>query len=244
MNHHGGLTTVTRTLGRLSPLTVADVMTVKVVTVGESATFHEMTLLLKKHGISALPVTGSDGALLGIVSEADLLLKEAPPLERSRRWPWSRHQGGGPAKAEAARAGDVMTRMVVTITPRSTLATAARLMREYGVKRLPVVDGNGALIGITSRRDLLTAFTRSDEEIRHDIVEGVMPGWLGIAPEAMTVAVEGGVVSLRGTLARRSDVDAVEHVVAYLDGVVQVDAKLAYEFDDQRVSSPREVSIG
>ena len=136
-----------------------------------------------------------------------------------------------------------MTRAVITITRRSTLAAAARLMHQHGVKRLPVVDEAGALVGIASRRDLLTAFTRSDEAIRHDIVEGVMPGWLGITPEAMTVDVDAGIVSLRGTLDRRSDIEAVEHVVRHLDGVVRVDAELGYEFDDRHVTPPREARI-
>jgi CBS domain-containing protein len=234
---------MTRTLGRLSPLTVVDVMTVNVITVRESATFHDMALLLKQHAVSALPVIGAEDSLVGIVSEADLLLKETAPSEPSRLWPESRQHRSERTKAEAACAADVMTRVVITVTQRTSLAGAARLMHEHGVKRLPVVDGDGMLVGIVSRRDLLSAFTRSDEDIRHDIVDGIMPGWLGIAPENMTVAVKAGIVNLCGTLARRSDIEAVEHVVAHLDGVVRVDAELAYEFDDRHVTPAREARI-
>ena len=231
---------MTLTLHRPRPLTVGDVMTSAVVSVGESATFHEMAVLMKARGVSALPVLSSDGALVGIVSEADLLLKEAPPSEPTRLWPESREHHSARVKSEGASAADVMTRNVISVTPQSTLAAAARLMHEHDVKRLPVVDNDGAVIGIASRRDLLTPFVRSDEEIRRDIEEGVLPGWLGVAPGAIAGSVEGGVVSLRGTVDRRTDVEIVEHVVATLDGVVGVDADLAYDFDDRHVRPSHE----
>jgi CBS-domain-containing membrane protein len=179
---------------------------------------------MRSQALSALPVLGGCGELVGIVSEADLLHKEAPPSEQSRLWPESRERRGARAKSKAASAAEVMTRPVITVAPRATLAAAARLMLENHVKRLPVVDDDGRLIGIVSRRDMLTAFVRSDAEIRRDILEGVLPGWLGVAPDAIAVSVKGGVVTIRGTMDRRSDVETVEHVVASLDGVVGVDA--------------------
>jgi CBS domain-containing protein len=234
---------MTTKLGRLRLLTVGDVMTAAVVTVGATATFHEMVMLMQEHGISALPVVDADGGLIGIVSEADLLIKEAPPADASRFWPESPEHRTARAKASAVNAADVMTGTVITVSARSSLSAAARLMREHGIKRLPVVTANGELIGIASRRDLLTAFTRSDDEIRRDIVDSILPGWLGIPSDVVTVSVVGGVVSLHGTVDRHSDVDIIEHVVASLDGVVGVEPNLGYDFDDRQVTPAREGRI-
>jgi CBS domain-containing protein len=231
---------MTPELARPRPLTVGDVMTAAVVTVAESATFHEMAALMRAHALSGLPVLGARGELVGIVSEADLLHKETPPSDQSRLWPESRERRSARAKSMAASAAEAMTRPVITVAPRATLAAAARLMLEHHVKRLPVVDDDGRLIGIVSRRDMLTAFVRSDAEIRRDILEGVLPGWLGVAPDAVAVSVHGGVVTIRGTVDRRSDVEVVEHVVASLDGVVRVDADLGYGFDDRNIKPARE----
>jgi CBS domain-containing protein len=234
---------MTPKLNRRRPLTVGEVMTAAVVTVGESATFHEMALLMKENMVSALPVVGADGRLLGIVSQADLLLKQAAQSEHRRPWPESREHRSVRTKSEAVSAAEVMTHPVVTVTPGSTVATAARLMQDHNVKRLPVVDETGSMVGIASRGDLLTAFTRSDEQVRSDIVDGILPGWLGIDPDAMTVCVDGGVVSLRGSVDCWSDVKIVEHAVAALDGVVGVDAHLGYQFDDRHVTPAREGRI-
>ncbi len=236
---------MTLTIGRLRPLTVGDVMTTTVVSVGESATFHEMVVLMKERGVSALPVVASDGTLAGIVSEADLLHKEAPPPEPSpnRLWPEAREDRLARAKSVGVNAAGVMTRPVITVAADTTLAAAARVMQHRGVKRLLVVDEQGLMAGIVSRRDLLSGFIRSDEELRRDITDGVLAGWLGITPGAVTVAVRGGVVTLAGRVDRRSDVAVVEHVVASLDGVVRVDAVLDYQFDDRQVSPAREGRI-
>jgi CBS domain-containing protein len=156
---------MTQTLGQLRPLTVADVMTASPFTVAESATFHEMATLMRENGVSGLPVLDADGRLAGIVSEADLLLREAPPAEPSpnRLWPESHERRVDRAKSHGTCAAEVMTRRVITVTPQSSLSAAARLMREHAVRRLPVVDREGTLVGIASRGDLLTVFTRSDE---------------------------------------------------------------------------------
>lgn len=236
---------MTQTLGRLRPLTVGDVMTTTVVSVRESATFHEMVGLMKEHGVSALPVLGADGRLAGIVSEADLLLKEAPPAEPSpaRLWPESHEDHIARAKSRGVSAAEIMTRRVFTVRAHSTLSAAAGLMQKHRVKRLPVVDDHGALIGVASRRDLLSVFIRSDEHIRGDIVDRVLTDWLGIAPGTVTVSVAGGVVNLRGSVDRLSDVEVVKHVVASLDGVVRVDVALSHQFDDRHLTSSREGHI-
>ena len=119
------------------PGTIATVMTTDVITAPPSTTFKELVQLIARHGVSALPVVDDQRRLVGIVSEADLLLKEKP--ERS----------------SALVAEEVMTRHVISVQTDVPIARAARLMRQHRVKRLPVLNDAGALVGIVSRSDLL-----------------------------------------------------------------------------------------
>jgi CBS domain-containing protein len=139
---------------------VRDVMTTDVVTVGLDATYSEMVDLLLSHDISGLPVVDADGILLGLVTEADLVSREAYAPERRRplglvadylrnRDPvWLR-------KASGTTALEIMTHVVTTASPDDELRVAARRLLESGYKRLPVVATDGRLAGIVSRRDVL-----------------------------------------------------------------------------------------
>lgn len=217
-------------LDRPHRATVADVMTREVVSVRDDAPYRHMVRLLAERHVSALPVVDPAGAVVGIVSEADLLPSAEsrpahllPVHRRPRR--------AGIAAAERV-AHDVMSSPVTTARPDMLVAEAARLMLAHRIKRLPVVDATGTLVGIVSRIDLLRPALRSDEEIRVDIVDGVMRHWLWIDPATVEVRVEAGSVTLTGRLERRSDADLVAKLVAELDGVVTVDSRLEYERDD------------
>lgn len=143
---------------------VRDVMTSEPVTVSPGASYGEIADLLLAHDISSLPVIESDGTLLGIVTEADLVSREAYGPDRRRplglivdylrdRDPaWVR-------KASATTAADLMTRVVTTASPDDEVRVTARRMLEGGRKRLPVVASDGRLVGIVSRRDVLAAAT-------------------------------------------------------------------------------------
>ena len=225
-------------------LTVDDVMSRDVVSVLPSATFHEMIGLMNARDISALPVVGPGDALLGIVSEADLLPKESPPRARRRWLPEStaaavlRHKAGGVDAAE------VMSAPVVCVRSDALLAAAARLLHEHGIKHLVVLGVDNRMVGIASRRDLLAGFTRSDDDIRADIVEGVIPRWLLVDPVHVHVEVDGGVVLLAGTVERRTDAEILPHLVRGLDGVVDVQSTLEYGLDDRNLSISRELRTG
>ena len=224
-------------------LTVDDVMSRDVVTVPPTATFHEMLSLMTGRGISALPVVGEGGELLGIVSEADLLPKETP-LSPRRRWV---PEGAGSAarrrKASGVDASDVMTTPVVSVLSGVPVAAAVRLLQQHQIKRLVVLGADNRMMGIVSRRDLLAGFSRSDDDIRADVVEGVIPRWLLVDPVHVRVAVHGGVVRLEGTVERRSDAEVLPHLVGGLDGVVAVHSALEYGLDDRRLSPSRELHI-
>ena len=197
---------------RPRPLTVEDVMTRDVVTVAPTATFHQMIGLMRRRGISALPVVGEHGALLGIVSEADLLLKETPPPTQDR---WVTEPGvryTAPQGRRRCRRGRDDRAGHFGRFP-----SVARLRDPPGqyhrIKRLVVLDAENQLVGIVSRRDLLAGFSRSDAEIRSDVIEGVIPRWLWVDPAGIRVEVHGGVVRLEGTVDRRSDAEVLAHLV-------------------------------
>jgi CBS domain-containing protein len=152
--------------GGLRPA-VKDVMTRQVRTVTPTAGFREMVALIEAARVSALPVVSESGAVEGIVSEADLLLKEEP--ERDRHRFESRARRRERAKAAGTTAAEVMTRPVIAAWPDMPVSEAARLMRAKGVKRLPVLDADGRLVGIVSRSDLLRIFLHDDESVRRQL---------------------------------------------------------------------------
>ena len=146
---------------------VKDVMTSRVVWVRKDAPYKEMAARLRENWVSAFPVLDDEGKVVGVVSEADLLTKEAldggydgmPGMITGllRR----KEQG----KARGITAADLMTHPAVTISPDAALESAARLMYKSKIKRLPVVDSDGRLTGIISRADVLSVFDRPDHEI-------------------------------------------------------------------------------
>jgi CBS domain-containing protein len=145
---------------------VRDVMTPQVLTVDEQAPFKEIVALMDECRISALPVLDEKGRVVGIVSEADLLLKEEfPEGPAGGRLLQGRRQREERAKAAGDTAVELMTAPAVTIGPDATVTEAARLLHRHGIKRLPVVDPAGPLLGIVSRADLLKVFLRADAEI-------------------------------------------------------------------------------
>lgn len=225
--------TPTQTVTRPKRLTVRNVMTESVITAGESATFPEMARLLAQHPGGALPILDVDGVMVGIVSGTDLLPKEALP-PAPHLWP-QRSLTAETVKAEAITAGDVMSSPIVSAYPGEPLSVAVRRMLDHNVSQLPVLEKDGRLVGILSRQDALRAFERGDEEIRLDIVDGVLPRWMGIKPDTIEVSVAGGIVLLRGGLERRSEATTLGHLAASLDGVVAVDNELCWTDDDSRV---------
>src|SRR5260370_766558 len=111
-------------------------------------------------------------------------------------------------------------------------APAARKMQERNVRRLIVVDARGRIAGILSRSDLLHVFLRPDEDLRDEIVDGVIPAILIDERDTITVDVLSNVVTLSGQVDRKSDADILARVTRDLDGVVGVVSQLSYRWDD------------
>jgi len=208
---------------------VADVMTKDIVVVGPQAGFKECVDLLLLHGVSALPVVNGEGKLLGIVSEADLLAKEEQRGAKRPRVGLIRRQR---RHASGRTASDVMSSPAIAIGPAASVPEAARLMHRERVKRLPVIDAEGRLVGIASRSDLLKTFMRSGESIRSEVADQVLKKTLFIDPKDIGVEVEDGLVRLSGELETKSLTDLVVRLVERVEGTVGVDSKLTYRLDD------------
>jgi CBS domain-containing protein len=219
-------------------------MTTDVCTVGQDAPFKQVAELLTGRRVSALPVLDGQGRIVGIVSEADLLLKEefpeGPPDARLFE---GRRRRSVRAKATAATAAELMTSPAVTVGPDATVAEAARLLHRHGVKRLPVVDPAGPLLGIVSRADLLKVFLRPDQEIAADVRQEVLLRSLWVDPDSVGVDVRDGVVTLTGRLERLSQIAIAVSLVHALDGVVEVVDELDYEVDDRPIMVPADLLI-
>ena len=180
-----------------------------------------------------MPVVDGAKMVLGVVSEADLLHKmeftgpepHVHLLERKQR-------RQARAKAAGDKAADLMSSPAVTVSSDASLMAAAKMMDQERVKRLPVVDEHGRLIGIVSRRDLLRVYLRDDESIRDDIREQVLRRTLWINPQTITVTVDHGVVTLAGTADRRSTAQITVGLCESVEGVVEVVDQIGYEYDD------------
>jgi len=117
----------------------------------------------------------------------------------------------------------------------TSIAAAARLMDREGVKRLPVVDDLGRLVGIVSRGDVLKVHLRPDDEIRADVEIGVLRDFIADESKTVQVEVTDGVVTLTGKVDRWSTTAITDRLTRQVAGVVEVVDKLTYEFDDRNV---------
>jgi CBS domain-containing protein len=230
--------------GPIKHVTVADLMTKQVVSIDGATPFKEIVTLIHEHHVSALPVTDEAGHVVGIVSEADLLLKEEQLELSERHFLESSRRHVERRKAAALSAAQLMTSPAITIKPTMTVAAAAALMHGRNVKRLPVVDDDDRLVGIVSRSDLLKVFLRDDKEIAREVVTDLALLVLWLEPSRLNVTSRGGVVTLAGEVPRLSDSRLLAKLALELDGVVGVVNQLTYRIDDTRPAPVREAPEG
>ena len=217
--------------------TVSDVMTRTVVVVKESTPFKDVVRRMQEYRVSALPVVDDEERLVGLVSEADLILKEDPELDEAAHLFEGRHRRHDREKAAGLTSRELMSSPVVTVGPDASLGEAARLMHRKAVKRLPVLDEDGRIMGILSRSDLLKVFLRDDADIEREIREDVIRRTLWIDPDTVTVSVRDGVVRLEGQLERRSLIPMIEQLAMAVEGVVGVEEHLSFGVDDTVVTT-------
>lgn len=212
---------------------VLDIMTTEVVTVTPGMSLKEAARTMTDVGVSGLPVLDEDGRIIGIITEADFLAREAGRSEPRRRRLLDA-LFNEPQVAEAETVEQAMTLDPFVIYPEASLTEAARVMVNHGVKRLPVVDAEGRLAGVISRADVVAAFTRPDDVIEDEIREDVIRRILFLEDGVVDVTVVDGVVTLQGTLPTKSDTRLLEELTRRLDGVVRLESELDFEVDDQR----------
>lgn len=215
---------------------VRDIMTTDPIRVTADTLLKEAARLMVRHHVSGLPVVTEDGELVGIVTEGDFLRQEA-----SRDRPYGASLldalfGEGSVQAPAAETvHEVMVRDLVTITPDATIGEAARIMTQRSVKRLPVTGDDGALVGIISRADVVNAFTKPDDVIEDEVREDIVRRLLFLDPGDVDVDVEDGVVTLRGELEHRTEVQLLEELTRRIAGVVRVVSELTFRVDDRKI---------
>lgn len=206
---------------------VRDVMTTDVAAVEPDTSYHDVARLMTERRVNAVAVIDDGRHVLGVVSEADMIRRQERgfgrlgtglPLRRRRER----------AQAGARTAAGLMTTPPVTIHPDAPLGAAARQLNGRHIRRMPVVDRHGRLLGIVSRRDLLRVFLRPDEDIAAD-VRALLTNILLEDPEAFSVTVNDGIVTIRGTFSTREAAEAALALAGDVDGVVHVIDRLARE---------------
>ncbi|HEY7176086.1 MAG TPA: CBS domain-containing protein, partial [Micromonosporaceae bacterium] len=208
---------------RLQNNTVADVMTRAVVSVPADATFKQIVDVMGGHRIGAVPVVDEAGSVLGIVSTSDLLAKIVIGGDSHARIEGPRAaQETTQRKASAETAAELMTAPAVTARATQSVVDAARIAAAAHVRRLPVIDAHGQLVGIVARSDLLRVFRCDDAAIRAYLVDAVLARQLELDQLAVTVEVDDGVVTLRGEVDRKSRRASLVSAVRAVAGVTGV----------------------
>jgi CBS domain-containing protein len=207
---------------------VADVMTTNAVAVHANASFKEIAARLREHRVSAFPVIDNDDKVIGVVSEADLLPKEAleAGYEGHRGLSGVRHRAER-EKARGFTAADLMSRPPVTVAPLDLVSHAAHVMYDHRITCLPVVDRE-RLVGVISRADVLSVFGRADANIRREIVDKILLQEFLIEPARFTVTVRNGVVTLIGRPQTAEMGHDIVAAVRHMEGVVAVRDELTY----------------
>ncbi|MGW8378329.1 CBS domain-containing protein [Streptomyces sp. ODS28] len=244
--------------------TIQNVMTADVVHVGREAPFKQVAELLAVNRISGLPVVDDARRVVGVISETDLMERQAAQEKRQERerkatrgvtrtfWRGRtvrrrlsrRARRRESAKSRATTAGQLMSAPPVTVRPSQSVTEAARVMAEHSVERLPVVDDEGRLVGIVTRHDLLRVFLRRDAEIRAEVVNEVLIRTLWLTRTSLAVTVHEGVVTLEGQVERRSEIPIAVRMCERIDGVVSVVDKLTYRLDDSHLQPTEQAMRG
>ena len=210
---------------------VSDVMTCDVLTVSSQASVREAARLMIDGGFSGLPVV-DDGRLVGILSEADYLVKDG-----SQSW-ISRALVGAELSpmAEVEFVSELMSTPAVTVANTASVQEAARIMTRKGLKRLAVLNSDREVVGIVTRADLIRAYVRPDAEIAGEIRQmlAVLPAPLS----GLAVEVLDGVAVLSGDVETSAEARAVSMILSGIEGVARVRNDLDWEVATELGDNP------
>jgi CBS domain-containing protein len=211
-----------------------DVMVREVVTVHPDADVGEAVKLLAEHDVSALPVVDESGAVVGIISEADLIRREELGTEKQRPW-WI--EAATPAatlaeefaKSHGRRVREVMSERVISAEEETPLGEIATLLERYRIKRVPILR-QGKLVGIVSRSNLVQALasapapapaSESDRAIRLDLLQRLAEQrWTDFG--SRNVIVSDGTVHLWGLVGSNEERKALVALAESTPGVIGV----------------------
>ncbi|MFG2041863.1 CBS domain-containing protein [Dactylosporangium sp. NPDC048998] len=206
----------------MNELHVSDVMTPEVVVATVDCRTRQIVDVLTDYGVSGMPVVDENDHVIGMVTEADLM----PDLAEA-------DEGTTAAERTAA---ELMSSPAVTVGPDAPVRIAARLMSRHRVKQLPVVeDGSGRLVGILTRGDLMRRTMRSDTAVQRDVFDNVVLPAFAVDPSQIAVDVIDGVVTLHGTVERRSAALRLAALARTVDGVTSVVDDVKWHVDDTAV---------
>jgi CBS domain-containing protein len=208
---------------------VRDIMTTAVISVGPEASFHELVALMLDHGVSGIPVVDRCRHPIGIVTEADLVSKEAYGAHRRlldvAAAAVFRAENTWAVKARGMTARELMSAPVRTARIDELVQLAAARMVTTGVKRLPVVDDDGSLVGIVSRSDVLRLFHRPDRLVMIDIDCVLRDPLLVPDDHEVTATVHEGTVTVTGRVSALSHRRLLEAALRDVPGVIEVDTE-------------------
>jgi CBS domain-containing protein len=205
---------------------VSDLMTTGVVSVNPTMALRDAAAVLVEKRISGMPVVNDESEVVGVLSEADILVKAGGSHTRNRLLGWLLEPDfGAEDKIRAETVGEAMSSPALTIGSHRPVHEAARLMVAEGVNRLPVIE-DGKLVGILTRADVVRAFTRSDAEIGEEIRSEILRRTFWLEPGRVTVLVVDGNVSIEGEMETEADCEVLPALVARVPGVVSVHADL------------------
>jgi len=219
---------------------ISEIMTTDVVSVEPETPFKDVIDRLVRSGVSSLPVVDEGGRLVGLVTEADVISKEAYGSRRralallgdllsgrDHRWV---------TKAAGLVAGDVMTKNVVVCSPEEDVRPVARRMLQRGVKRMPVVEA-GTLAGVISRHDILAVLNRPDDVISTDVENALANDPNRPDDHHVRFSVDDGIVTLTGDVRYGWDEPVVVSIVRSVPGVIDVISHLYHRERDPRPST-------
>ena len=217
----------------------SDVMVSNVITVGPDASVQEVADLLLRHRISAVPVVGGQGEILGIVSEGDLLNRPESETERKNSW-WLDALASKETlaleyiKSHSRSVADVMTRSVITASPDTSVAQVAASLEKNRIKRVPIVS-DGKLVGIVSRANLLQGLAslkdkapqaQADDSAIRERVMAKLQSERWTRPALISVTVRDGNVELWGLVESQTERKAVRVLAEVTPGVRAVNDNL------------------
>jgi CBS domain-containing protein len=216
----------------MNGMTVASVMTHGAVSATADTPYRDLVDLIETRAVNAVPIIDRFDRVLGVVSASDLLHKiefagdaDPPRIFESRRHRRDRRKSTGLV------AEQLMTTPAVTVLKTTPVTDAARLMEAAGVRRLPVVDLLGRVVGMVTNRDLLKVFLRPDDAIKRHVVD-LFSTVDGGRSSVLVVDVTDGHVVVAGEVDRRSVAESLTARIEVVDGVASVANHVSWLLDD------------